>query len=46
MHYHATVKSNMLPLNDSGTPIIVLLSFISFFTSHHDLLIEYSLLAD
>ena len=26
MHYHATIKSNTLPLNNSRTPIIVLLS--------------------
>ena len=40
-HYGATVQSNTLSLNNSGTPII-----IRFFTHHHDLGIVYSLLAD
>ena len=30
MHYHATAKSNVLTLNNSGTPFIVLLLFVSF----------------
>ena len=39
MYYHATVKSNTLPLNNSGTRIIiVLLVFVSFFL--HTILIS------
>ena len=46
VHYHTTAKSNILPLNNSGTPIIVLLSIdFAFLHFNHDLRIYCSLLA-